>query len=142
MEELLTIYETALYLRVSESTVRRMVKDGRIPATRIGRQWRVSRAALADLVQSEPDPAADFFLGGLSADERVEARAQALKARAARAKRKAESYEHCRIPDWTGTGGMVQFWVNDDGTFEVEDGRFSDKDIREGIERLLLRRKP
>jgi len=51
MEELLTIDETALYLRVSESTVRRMVKDGRIPATRIGRQWRVARAALEALTR-------------------------------------------------------------------------------------------
>jgi excisionase family DNA binding protein len=51
MEDLLTIEETALYLRVSESTVRRMVKDGRIPATQIGRQWRIARAALEALVK-------------------------------------------------------------------------------------------
>ena len=48
MEDLLTIEETALYLRVSESTVRRMVKDGRIPARQIGRQWRIPRAALEE----------------------------------------------------------------------------------------------
>jgi excisionase family DNA binding protein len=51
MEDLLTIAETALYLRVSESTVRRMVKDGRIPATQIGRQWRIPRAALEETIQ-------------------------------------------------------------------------------------------
>jgi hypothetical protein len=35
--------------------------------------------------------------------------------------RKNNSNFICRIPDWTGQGGMVEFWINSDNTFESED---------------------
>lgn len=62
MEELLTIEETCDYLRLSQSTVRRMVKDGRIPARQIGRQWRIPLTALETMAAGkalgdvEPSP--------------------------------------------------------------------------------------
>lgn len=46
-EPFLTLREAAGRLRVSDSTIRRMVKGRNLPATRIGGQWRVSRADLA-----------------------------------------------------------------------------------------------
>ena len=46
-----------------------------------------------------------------------------------RSKRKSDSLFDCRIPDWTGNGGMVDFWINDDGTFESEDSRIDDDKI-------------
>ena len=51
-------------------------------------------------------------------------------------RRKVSSYFHCAIPDWTGSGGMVHFWINDDGSFECEDSRIDDAMIREGIKRF------
>ena len=51
MEELLTIEETADYLRVSVSTVRRMLNDGRLKGVNIGRQWRIPKEALAELIR-------------------------------------------------------------------------------------------
>jgi len=51
MEELLTIEETADYLRVSVSTVRRMLNDGRLKGVNIGRQWRIPKEALAELTR-------------------------------------------------------------------------------------------
>jgi len=36
----LTISEVAQYLSVSESTIYKMVKEGQIPAVRIGKSWR------------------------------------------------------------------------------------------------------
>lgn len=66
-----------------------------------------------------------------------EAVAEARQAREERMKRKAASFWHCRIPDWTGQGGMVEFWINEDGTFETDDGHIDDRMIREGIARLL-----
>jgi excisionase family DNA binding protein len=37
---IMTIEEVAKYLRLHKSTVYRMVRDGQIPASKIGNQWR------------------------------------------------------------------------------------------------------
>lgn len=42
----LTVDEVAEMLRINKSTVYRMAKEGRIPATRVGRQWRFRQKAL------------------------------------------------------------------------------------------------
>lgn len=47
--------------------------------------------------------------------------------------RRQKSFYHCTIPDWTGSGGMVDFWINDDGTYECMDSRIGDAEIRQGI---------
>jgi excisionase family DNA binding protein len=49
--ELLTIDETAEFLRVSDKTVRRMLNDGRLKGVNIGRQWRIPREALEEIIQ-------------------------------------------------------------------------------------------
>lgn len=41
--ELLTTSETARMLRVTRQTVVRMIADGRITASRVGGQWRISK---------------------------------------------------------------------------------------------------
>ena len=46
MNTVMTIGETAAYLRLSENSIYRLVQDGTLPAARIGRTWRVSREAL------------------------------------------------------------------------------------------------
>jgi len=51
MEELLTIEQTADYLQVSVSTVRRMVRDGRLRSVSLGRLRRVPASALEELTQ-------------------------------------------------------------------------------------------
>ena len=49
--ELLTISETAEYLHLSEKTIRRMIKDYRIPAFRVGsRSWRIRFSDIDDYV--------------------------------------------------------------------------------------------
>jgi len=45
MEKLLTLKETAKYLRVSERSVLRYIEAGRLKASRIG-QWRVRESDL------------------------------------------------------------------------------------------------
>jgi excisionase family DNA binding protein len=47
--ELMTAQEAADYFRVSRVTVWRWCKEGRIPAFRIGRSWRIRRDKLEDL---------------------------------------------------------------------------------------------
>ena len=41
-----SIAEVAIALGISVSTVRRMIRSGRLSAFRIGRQWRISLASL------------------------------------------------------------------------------------------------
>jgi excisionase family DNA binding protein len=49
MDLAMTFYtpkEVATLLRVSERTVRRWIKDGKLSARRFGRQWRIPKEAL------------------------------------------------------------------------------------------------
>ena len=42
----MTVEEIAEYLSLHPLTVRRLARDGEIPAFKVGRQWRVKRALL------------------------------------------------------------------------------------------------
>ncbi len=54
--EVMTIEETASFLRVSKNTVYEYVRCGVIPARKIGRAWRLSRIALEEwLSEGEED---------------------------------------------------------------------------------------
>ena len=48
--KLLTVPETATELRVSHWTVRTLIKDKKLPATKVGNQWRISVANLNDYI--------------------------------------------------------------------------------------------
>ena len=50
--EILTISQVAEYLQLSEMTTYKLVQDGRIPAFKIGRSWRVSKSDLKDLIEN------------------------------------------------------------------------------------------
>lgn len=49
-DELLEVPEIARYLKVSEVTVYRWCKQGRLPALKLGHNWRVRRSALEDFL--------------------------------------------------------------------------------------------
>ena len=54
--EVLTIKEVAAYLRVSSVTVWRWCQQGTIPASRVGRNWRIRRDDVLHLFETpEPD---------------------------------------------------------------------------------------
>ena len=44
--ELLTCEEAAAYLRVHPRTVGRLLKEGKLPGVKVGRQWRLRKADL------------------------------------------------------------------------------------------------
>ena len=52
MEQLLTVREAAGYLRVSQATMWRWCQAGRVPAFKIGHEWRVVSPALQRLVEA------------------------------------------------------------------------------------------
>ncbi len=53
MEVLLTAVEAAKRLRISPNTVRALLKNGRIPAVKIGRAWRVREVVLDEIARGE-----------------------------------------------------------------------------------------
>lgn len=48
--EILTISQVAEYLQISEMTTYKLVQEGRIPAFKIGRHWRVKKTDLSELI--------------------------------------------------------------------------------------------
>ena len=46
--EFLSVPETAVLLRVGERTVYKLVRQGDLPALKVGGQWRVHRPTLLD----------------------------------------------------------------------------------------------
>ena len=53
-DEWLTSAEVAQYLRLSNRTVSRMIKAGRLPAKRVGRAVRIARSQLMTMLTSLP----------------------------------------------------------------------------------------
>ena len=49
--DVLTVKDTANYLRLSEMTVLRLTGRGLIPGVKIGRQWRFQKESIANLVK-------------------------------------------------------------------------------------------
>ena len=52
MSDILTLKETAEYLRVSRQTVYNMIKDRRIKAYKVGREWRFFRSNVMEYLES------------------------------------------------------------------------------------------
>lgn len=52
MSDILTLKETAEYLRVSGQTVYNMIKDRRIKAYKVGREWRFFRSDIMKYLES------------------------------------------------------------------------------------------
>jgi excisionase family DNA binding protein len=46
MPDMMTIAEVAKYLKLHELTVRRLAREGELPAFKVGRQWRIKRDLL------------------------------------------------------------------------------------------------
>jgi excisionase family DNA binding protein len=51
---IMTISEVAAYLGLHELTVRRLAREGAIPALKLGRQWRVKRDLLEKWIEKRP----------------------------------------------------------------------------------------
>lgn len=49
---IMTIAEVAEYLGLHELTVRRLAREGAIPALKLGRQWRVKRDLLEQWIET------------------------------------------------------------------------------------------
>lgn len=52
LPDMLTLRQVMEYLQLSEATVRRMLKDGRLRGTKLGAVWRIPREALDELIRA------------------------------------------------------------------------------------------
>lgn len=52
---LLTVQEVAVLLRVSDESVYRLCRNGRLRATRVGGLWRIPREAVDELLRAGQD---------------------------------------------------------------------------------------
>ena len=55
-QELLTLKETARFLRVNPRTAWRWCRSGRIPGVKIGHEWRIRKSDLLGLVTPRQQP--------------------------------------------------------------------------------------
>ena len=51
MNDVLSVREVAQYLKLNEQTVYRLAREGKLPASKIGKQWRFSRREIEALIQ-------------------------------------------------------------------------------------------
>ncbi|MEM4409535.1 MAG: helix-turn-helix domain-containing protein [Candidatus Caldarchaeum sp.] len=49
-DEILTVKDVASYLKLSELSLYRLLRDRKIPAFKIGQQWRFRRSALDEWI--------------------------------------------------------------------------------------------
>ena len=56
MEKLYTLEEAKNYLRISYSTIRRCIKDGRLDSQMVGRQYRITETALKTFLDAQGKP--------------------------------------------------------------------------------------
>lgn len=50
-DEIMTVNEVAEYLKISEVTTYKLVQEGKMPAFKIGRHWRVKRSDLSEFIE-------------------------------------------------------------------------------------------
>jgi excisionase family DNA binding protein len=53
VSNLLTVEEVSQYLRISIYTVREMIKDGKLPAVKLGKAYRIKQNEVEKLVSTE-----------------------------------------------------------------------------------------
>ncbi|MBP1464447.1 helix-turn-helix domain-containing protein [Candidatus Chloroploca sp. M-50] len=56
LDQILTVDEVAAYLRVSRATICRWCVNGKLPAFKIGKGWRVRRSALEGYILYQHEP--------------------------------------------------------------------------------------
>ena len=56
MDNVLSVRDVAIFLKINEQTVYRLARSGKIPARKIGKQWRFSRSEIEAMVRGLRDP--------------------------------------------------------------------------------------
>jgi len=54
-DDVLTIKELSVYLKVPKSTLYKFVREGKLPCQKVGRHWRFHRDAIYRWLSEEPE---------------------------------------------------------------------------------------
>ena len=54
-DDILTIDTLAEYLRISKSTLYKLVQNGRLPGQKVGKRWRFHKGAIDDWLRQHPE---------------------------------------------------------------------------------------
>ena len=52
-KEIMKISQVAKYLQISEITTYRLIQEGKIPAFKVGRGWRIKREDLNEFIEKQ-----------------------------------------------------------------------------------------
>ena len=55
LDDVLTLKELSDYLKIPESTIYKLVREGKIPAHKIGRQWRFRKVVIDQWLGQDND---------------------------------------------------------------------------------------
>ena len=55
-DNVLTIEELAVYLKIPKSTLYKLVREGKIPCQKVGRHWRFRKVAIDAWIERTPLP--------------------------------------------------------------------------------------
>ena len=58
-DDILTIDALAEYLKISRSTLYKLVQAGRLPGQKVGKRWRFHREAIDEWLKQHPDGGAE-----------------------------------------------------------------------------------
>lgn len=81
MQDVLTTREAADFLRTSVDSVKRLARDGKLPAAKLGNEWRFSRRKLLDWIErggALAEPEVDQWLAKVSAERAATTRPEDL----------------------------------------------------------------
>lgn len=53
LDQVMTLEELAIYLKLPKSTLYKLVQDGRIPGQKLGKQWRFGKQAIDQWLNHE-----------------------------------------------------------------------------------------
>lgn len=54
VDEIMTLEELSIYLKIPKSTVYKLVQEGRIPGQKLGKQWRFGKKAIDEWLNTQP----------------------------------------------------------------------------------------
>ena len=52
-DEIMTLEELSIYLKIPKSTVYKLVQEGRIPGQKLGKQWRFGKKAIDEWLNNQ-----------------------------------------------------------------------------------------
>ena len=55
-DDIMTIEQLATYLKISQSTLYKLVQGGRLPGQKVGKRWRFHKDAIDEWLKTSPNP--------------------------------------------------------------------------------------